>query len=47
MICLIFVEIFIVVYASGDIDVVDVNYISYHEMLENGKESIVRQIMQN
>jgi len=37
MISLIFVEIFIVVYASGDINVVDVNYISCHEMLGNGK----------
>lgn len=39
-------DIFKVVYVSGD-NVVDVNYISHHQMLENGKGSIERQIMQN
>ncbi|AES64117.1 hypothetical protein MtrunA17_Chr2g0285421 [Medicago truncatula] len=39
-------DIFKVVYVSGD-NVVDVNYISHHQMLENGKGNIERQIMQN
>ncbi|XP_058752726.1 uncharacterized protein LOC131625908 [Vicia villosa] len=39
-------DIFKVVYVSGD-NVVDVNYVSHHQMLENGKGSIERQIMQN
>ncbi|CAL5183695.1 unnamed protein product [Lathyrus oleraceus] len=39
-------DIFKVVYVSGD-NVVDVNYVSQHQMLENGKGSVERQIMQN
>ncbi|KAK2393849.1 hypothetical protein P8452_15761 [Trifolium repens] len=39
-------DIFKVMYVSGE-NFVDVNCVSSHQMLENGKGSIERQIMQN
>ncbi|KAL5097003.1 hypothetical protein RYX36_001330 [Vicia faba] len=39
-------DIFKVVYVSGD-NVVGVSYVSQHQMLENGKGSIERQVVQN